>query len=106
MLPYDSLDQVTSGVLVDAIAAGRPVIATEFPHAREMLQTGAGMVVPHRDPLALATALRLVLTQPGLLGSMTAEARRLAPMLSWAAVAERYADLCNRVLYQRDAVAS
>ena len=106
VLPYDSLDQVTSGVLVDAIAAGRPVIATEFPHAREMLQTGAGMVVPHRDPLALATALRLVLTQPGLLGSMTAEARRLAPMLSWAAVAERYADLCNRVLYQRDAVAS
>src|SRR4029078_2428397 len=28
VLPYDSRDQVTSGVLVDAIAAGRPVIAT------------------------------------------------------------------------------
>jgi len=30
ILPYDSPDQVTSGVLVDAIAAGRPVIATAF----------------------------------------------------------------------------
>ena len=28
VLPYDSTDQVTSGVLVDAIASGRPVIAT------------------------------------------------------------------------------
>src|ERR1019366_682720 len=27
LLPYDSVDQATSGVLVDAIAAGRPVIA-------------------------------------------------------------------------------
>ena len=37
ILPYDSPDQVTSGVLVDAIAAGRPVIATAFPHAVELL---------------------------------------------------------------------
>jgi glycosyltransferase involved in cell wall biosynthesis len=35
VLPYDSKDQVTSGVLVDAIAAGRPVVATAFPHAVE-----------------------------------------------------------------------
>ena len=31
VLPYDSTDQVTSGVLVDAIASGRPVVATAFP---------------------------------------------------------------------------
>ena len=41
--PYDTRDQVTSGVLVDAIAAGRPVIATAFPHAVELLGSGAGM---------------------------------------------------------------
>jgi len=41
ILPYDSPDQVTSGVLVDAIAAGRPVIATAFPHAVELLSSGA-----------------------------------------------------------------
>ena len=37
VLPYDSDDQVTSGVLVDAVAAGRPVVATAFPHAVELL---------------------------------------------------------------------
>ena len=37
VLPYDSTDQVTSGVLVDAIASGRPVVATAFPHAVELL---------------------------------------------------------------------
>ncbi|MDO8390523.1 MAG: glycosyltransferase [Actinomycetota bacterium] len=106
VLPYDSVDQVTSGVLVDAIAAGRPVIATAFPHARELLQTGAGIVVPHRDPAALATALRSVLTDPGRLESMTAEARRLAPLLSWSAIAGRYSALCTRLVGQREAVAS
>ena len=45
VLPYDSTDQVTSGVLVDAIAAGRPVVATAFPHAVELLGSGAGIVV-------------------------------------------------------------
>ena len=44
----------TSGVLVDAIAAGRPVIATAFPHAVELLASGAGIVVDHDDPDALA----------------------------------------------------
>ena len=50
VLPYDSKDQVTSGVLVDAIAAGSPVVATAFPHALELLSSGAGLVVDHDDP--------------------------------------------------------
>ena len=53
VLPYDSRDQVTSGVLVDAVAAGRPVVSTAFPHAVELLASGAGIVVPQRDPVAL-----------------------------------------------------
>ena len=93
VLPYDSPDQVTSGVLVDAVAAGRPVIATAFPHAVELLASGAGIVVPRRDPAALAAALRRVLTEPGLAKAMAREARRLAPSLAWSAVAARYAAL-------------
>ena len=94
VLPYDSRDQVTSGVLVDALAAGRPVIATAFPHAVEALASGAGVVVPHGDPAAMADAIRSVVCDPDLLARMTAEARRIAPSLSWAAVADRYAQLC------------
>ena len=37
LLPYDSIDQVTSGVLIEAVAAGKPVVATGFPHAVELL---------------------------------------------------------------------
>jgi glycosyltransferase involved in cell wall biosynthesis len=98
VLPYDSREQVTSGVLVDAIAAGRPVVSTAFPHAVELLGSGAGIVVPQRDPAALADAIRSVLTDPSLASSMEAEARRLAPGLAWSAVAGQYAELADRVV--------
>jgi glycosyltransferase involved in cell wall biosynthesis len=90
VLPYDSDDQVTSGVLVDAVAAGCPVVSTAFPHAVELLASGAGIVVPQRDPAALAAAIRTVLAHDDVAQAMAAEARRLAPELSWAAVAGRY----------------
>jgi polysaccharide biosynthesis protein PslF len=93
ILPYDSPDQVTSGVLVDAVAAGRPVIATSFPHAVELLSGGAGIIVPHRNPVAMATAIRSVVLDRDLSSSMAAAARRIAPSLSWSAVAAAYARL-------------
>ncbi|WP_024440954.1 glycosyltransferase [Mycobacterium sp. UM_WGJ] len=103
VLPYDSTDQVTSGVLVDAIACGRPVVATAFPHAVELLGSGAGIVVGHDDPDALAAALRRVLTDPRVAGSMAAEARRLAPTMAWTSVANAYLGLARRQLAQRPA---
>ena len=101
VLPYDSKDQVTSGVLVDAIAAGRPVVATAFPHAVELLSSGAGLVVDHDDPDAMARALRRVLTRPELAATMAAEASRLAPSLGWSVVAGEYLELANRLLAER-----
>ncbi len=98
LLPYDSAEQVTSGVLIEAIAAGKPVISTAFPHAQELLSTGAGLLVARRDPAAIAGALRRVLTDPGLAAAMAAEARRLAPALLWPAVAEQYRALAAEAL--------
>lgn len=106
ILPYDSHDQVTSGVLVDAIAAGRPVIATAFPHAVEMLRSGAGIVVPHGDPWALAAAIRTLLTEPGQLRRATREAQRIAPSLSWSSIAQHYLTIVDDVLSTMAAVAS
>jgi polysaccharide biosynthesis protein PslF len=62
LLPYDSTEQVTSGVLVEAIASGKPVVATAFPHAVELLSDGPGLVVDHGDARAMAAALRRILT--------------------------------------------
>lgn len=103
VLPYDSTDQVTSGVLVDAIASGRPVVATAFPHAVELLGSGAGIVVGHDDPDALTSALQRVLTDPRLAGSMAAEARRLAPTMAWPSVAKAYLGLADRHLAEQPA---
>lgn len=100
-LPYDSTDQVTSSVLVDAVVSGRPVVATAFPHALELLCGGAGILVDRDDPAALSTALRQVLTQPRLAGSMAAEARQLAAQVAWPVVAEAYLGLAQRVLAER-----
>jgi glycosyltransferase involved in cell wall biosynthesis len=104
VVPYDSTDQVVSGVLVDAVACGRPVVATAFPHAVELLSSGAGMVVGHDDPDALASALTRVLTEPRLAGAMAAEGRRLAPEMSWPVIASAYLALARRVLAQRKAL--
>lgn len=101
VLPYDSTDQVTSGVLVDAVAAGRPVVSTAFPHAVELLGSGAGIVVEQRDAPALAAAIRAVLTEPDRARAMAAEARRLAPHLAWAAVAARYDALAGGLVARR-----
>ena len=105
VLPYDSRDQVTSGVLVDAVAAGRPVIATAFPHAVELLSGGAGIVVPHEDPEALAEAMRLVLGDREVMAAMAASAARLAPSLSWTAVAASYVRQCERLALAVEPVA-
>ena len=97
LLPYDSREQVTSGVLIEAVAAGRPVVSTAFPHAVELLSDGTGLLVPRQDPLALAAALRRVLGEPGVARRMAARAEAKAPELVWPAVAARYHEIAASV---------
>jgi glycosyltransferase involved in cell wall biosynthesis len=97
LLPYDSTDQVTSGVLIEAVAAGKPVVATRFPHAVELLSGGAGLVVPHRNPAAIAGALRTVLTRPDIAAAMSSAAAAASPGLRWSTVAEQYRQLAGRL---------
>jgi glycosyltransferase involved in cell wall biosynthesis len=101
VLPYDSTDQVTSGVLIEAVAALKPVIATRFPHAAELLGGGAGLLVPHRDPAAIADALRTLLGRRDLAADMARAAVASAPELLWPAVAERYRELADRLITAR-----
>ena len=97
LLPYDSVDQVTSGVLVEAVAAGKPVVASSFPHAVELLGGGAGIVVQHRDPVAIAAALRSILTRSAVAARMSDAAAATVPQL-WPAVAESYRALSRRLI--------
>lgn len=103
LLPYDSRVQVTSGVLVEALAAGIPVVATAFPHAIELLSAGAGVVVPHEDPAAIALALHAILSEGGVAERISAAAAVSADSLSWPSVAAQYRVLATRLLAARAA---
>lgn len=106
LLPYDSREQVTSGVLIEAVAAGKPIVSTGFPHACELLGDGAGLVVDREDPGAIARALRRVLCEPGLAATMRAAAHRIAPDLLWPAVAQQYRAVAAAALQSDTARAS
>ena len=101
LVPYDSRDQVTSGVLTEAVTARRPVVATRFPHAVDVLGGGAGLLVPQRDPASMAAALRRVLVEPDLADRMTSAGRQVARQCEWPAVADRYRELADRILDRR-----
>ena len=106
LLPYDSPDQVTSGVLIEAVAAGRPVVSTAFAHAVELLSGGSGLIVNQRDPNAISLAVRRVLSEPGLAEAMANKAANQAPSLVWGAVAERYRSLVMTLVIEGLVVAS
>jgi glycosyltransferase involved in cell wall biosynthesis len=104
LLPYDSLEQVTSGVLIEAVAAGKPVVSTCFPHAVELLGGGAGLLVGRQDPAGIARALHRVLTEPGLSVRMSRCSANLAPDLLWPAVARSYRELAASLAGERAGV--
>ncbi|MBW4077691.1 MAG: glycosyltransferase [Acidobacteria bacterium] len=101
LLPYESRDQVSSGVLVEAIASGKPVVATRFPHAVELLSRGAGFVVDQGDATAMADALEEVLYVPGIAMRMRVAARQEASALLWPAVGAQYRSLLRALFAER-----
>ncbi len=102
-LPYDSREQVTSGVLVEAIAAGLPVVATDFPHARELLAEGCGLVVPQENAEAMANALRRILLDDVFRSELVAAARRIGPSMYWPEVGRSFGRLVDRCVKARAA---
>lgn len=98
LLPYDSQFQVTSGVLAEAVAAGKPVVATDFPHAVELLESsGAGIVVPHKDPTAIAEALRHILGHREVYSRMARSALDLGKDMLWPSVGAQFRALAMRL---------
>jgi len=82
---YDSQDQVTSGVLVDALAAGRPSWRRRSPSRGTAVERGRDRRPPPRCH-RLGARLRHVLTEPGL-GAAMARERLVSLRLRVSAVA-------------------
>lgn len=65
--------------LLEAAAAGRPIVTTDAPGCREVVRHGEnGLLVPVRDPVALAAALQTLLTDASLRVRMGAASRARA----------------------------
>jgi hypothetical protein len=64
------------------------------------------MVVPHRDPVALASAIRSVVTEENRLESMFNATADIARQHRWSAVASKYLEYGAQLVNSGSAVAS
>ena len=99
--PYRSREQISSGALTFAVAAGKPVVSTEYHYAVDMLGDGAGITVPPEDPEAFAEALRTLLGDDARLAAAGEAARERGAGLHWDAVAQRFAAIVRACAAQR-----
>ena len=88
LTPYASREQIASGALTFALAAGCAVVSTPYWYAQDMLASGAGQIVPFDEPAAVAAAVSRYIDHPADLAAAQAEARRVGSTLAWPAVAE------------------
>jgi glycosyltransferase involved in cell wall biosynthesis len=66
-------------VLIEAAACGRPVVTTDVPGCRDAIEVDVtGLLVPVRDPVALAHAIERLVSSPDLCRDMGIAGRRLA----------------------------
>ena len=86
LFPYREIE--ASGVLMQAMAAGVPVVASRIGAFAELLEDGRqGLLVPPGDPLALAAALRRLALNPACLTAMRSGMRdRRDRIPGWTAI--------------------
>jgi glycosyltransferase involved in cell wall biosynthesis len=90
-----SYEGMPMGVL-EAMNAGLPVVATDAYGQRELLASGAGLLVPRDDIPAAAAAIGSLVADAALRASMGAAAReRVRSEYSWDRVARRYLELAG-----------
>jgi len=97
---YDSADIFVNASVVDnqplsvleAFASGLPVVSTGPGDLSAMVKDGqTGLLVPQRDPVALAKAVATLLEQPERALAMAQQARRDVQAYTWPKVGEKWA---------------
>ena len=86
--PYLDPQQITSGTLAYALGAGKAIVSTAYLHAKEALADGRGILVPFRDPPALAEAVISVLDHPDRRQALERASFAYASDMSWPRTGE------------------
>jgi len=90
LTPYLNEAQITSGTLAYVFGSGKAVVSTPYWHAQELLAEGRGILVPFRDPSAIAAGVCDLLEQPERIETIRRETYQLGREMLWPAVARRY----------------
>jgi glycosyltransferase involved in cell wall biosynthesis len=90
--PYLKPEQITSGTLAYAVGAGKAVISTPYLYARELLVDGRGILVPWRDPQAIAREVIDLLSNDAKRVALCERAADYGRSMLWPVVARRYVE--------------
>lgn len=96
--PYRNAQQISSGMLAYALAAGSAVISTPYEHAIELIGKDRGVLFPFDDAAALADAMGRLLTDDLERERISGRARAHGRSMTWATVAGQYARLFSVVV--------
>jgi len=99
-LVLPSLTEGTSRILMEAMAMGKPVIGTDVQGINNLIEHDvSGILVPTKDPRAIARALDRVTADRAFAGRIGAAARRfIMESRSAAVIVKEYESLYDRVL--------
>lgn len=98
---YANAEQVTSGTLAYALAAGKAIVSTPYQHATELLADGRGLLVPFEDAGALAAALRRLLGDPVEREGLRRTAYATGRSMTWPRVGASYMALLEAAAAER-----
>ncbi len=86
-------------VVLEGMASGAAIVASEVAGIPQVISSGeTGLLVPEKDPEALATAIVRLLRDPGLRARLGQEARkRVEEELNWPAVARQFEQVYMQV---------
>ncbi len=99
--PYLNPMQITSGTLAYTLGAGKTVISTPYWYAEEMLAEGRGLLVPFRDPAALADQVIDLLDNEAKRHAIRKRAYLFGRQMVWPQVARRYMETFARARADR-----
>ncbi|MCP4644015.1 MAG: glycosyltransferase [bacterium] len=99
--PYLNPAQITSGTLAYSLGAGKAVVSTPYWYAEELLAEDRGILVPFKDPGAIAKQVCRLLDNETERHAMRKRGYAFGRDMIWSEVAKRYMESFERAREER-----